>query len=187
MSVEVKAGCGCHLLSHIPAVPKTAFCGYHCLNGGGYGTSPYPTTGLGSGWVCGQWDGTLHPQAVYWKTPGDAEHCFLIHLTLPEAPWAQRGKLRQSRQCSQAQPQHQIQALSIPKSLLVLCSSEQTYSLCSHYGFLTAMRQNNDISPSFYLTILRGIVAEGMDWAGRDGSNPSGKFLPSKCAEPLGK
>lgn len=58
---------------------------------------PDLTTGLGSGCVCRQWDEILHPQAVCWKTPGDAGHCFLIHLTLPKAPGAQRGKLRQSR------------------------------------------------------------------------------------------
>lgn len=84
------------------------------------------------------------------------------HLTLPEAPWKQRRKLRQGRQCSQTHPQHQIQALSIPKSLLVLCSSEQTYSLCSHLGFLITLRQNNDISPSFHLITLRGVLAEGL-------------------------
>lgn len=135
-------------------------------------------------WAVG-WDSPSTSSVL--ENPWRCRALFPNPFNLPEAPWAQRGKLRQSRQCSQAQPQHQIQALSIPKSFLVLCSSEQTYSLCSHYGFLTAMRQNNDISPSFYLTILHGIVAEGMDWAGRDGSNPSGKFLPSKCAEPLGK
>lgn len=176
--------------SHVPVVPKAPFCGYHCLNGGGgYGTplsqpldrSLVGAMGSGMGW---------DPQAVCWKTPGDAERCFPIHLTLPEAPWAQRGKLRQGREHSEACPQHQIQALSIPKSLLVLCSSEQTHPLCSHLGFLIATRQNHGISPSFHLITLHGILAEGtwlLLWAGRDGLNPSGKFLPSKCAKPPGK
>lgn len=49
--------------SQIPVLPKATFWGYHCLNGGGYGTPPDPTTGLGSGegglWAVG-WDGILH-------------------------------------------------------------------------------------------------------------------------------
>lgn len=64
------------------------------------------------------WDAPSKSSApLCWKTQGDGERLFQIQLTPHEAPWAQRGKLRQGTRRSQAHPQHQwrIQALSIPQ------------------------------------------------------------------------
>lgn len=49
LSPPIQGGC------HIPVVPKAAFCGSHCLNGGGFWTPPQSKHWIGV-WV-GLWDG----------------------------------------------------------------------------------------------------------------------------------